>query len=546
MLLRAVKAHFAAGALLSVCLAVATGCRPPERPEDTGPAEAQAAARPSGGGEEYPLSGEERAAACYQAGLEYELAGDPGSAEECYRRAAELDPAEIGYRVRLGLLLAAVGRRGEGVDFLEAARDLGNRSFAVLQTLAEHYSDSGQEERAAEHFEMMLKGPELSVPGRVRDGAVLRMSFYLIGFYSRARRPGDAARVAEFMIGRFPGRPEFRLERAKHLLRAGAEALALEEIAAFEKRLPGSSAGARMLALHYSDRKLYAQALERAEAALVRLKAEPGATAGEVSRMRYFRADLLGKVRRFDEAAEELRGLLAGARDDGEKVEALVAMTYLDRARGKSGEAAGRLRGALASGMRSGRLYAALGAALADTGDLTEACRAYRRAQQISPDDVLYRLSLARLLERMGRRAQAAAELRAALMISPEDPECSSFLAVLYAEEGIRLEEAAERAATALRADPDSPRYLDAQGRVFFRQGLIDEARKALERAALKGAGAAGLERLGDAYFALGLWRRARVAWEKALGMGAPRPAVEKKLERITEARGRPTGTEDQ
>ncbi len=539
MSLRARTAHLAAGTLFSACLMVAAGCLPPEVPEDTGPAESQGGEEPRVAVAEYPLSDEELAAACYQAGLECELSGNPGAAEACYSRAAELDPKETGYRVRLGLLLAAVGRRGEGVPHLEAARDRGDRSFAVLQTLAEHYSAQDREDLAAEHFEMMLRGPDLSVPGRVRDGAVMRMSFYLIGYYSRAGRPGDAARVAAFLIGRFPNRPEFRLERARHLLAAGAEAMALEEIAIFERLLPGSSAAARMLALHYSRRKLYAQALERTETALARLKTEPGATPGEVSRMKYFRADLLGRVGRYEEAGRELRDLLAAAADDGEKVEALVAMTYLDRARGKSGEAAGRLRGALASGMRSGRLYAALALALTDTGDLEEACRAYRRAQQISPGDVHYRLSLARLLERMGRRVQAAAEVRAALRNSPEDPECSNFLAYLYAQEGIRLEEAAARAATALRADSDNPRYLGTQGWIFYRQGLIAEARKALELAALKGADATGFEHLGDTYFALGLWRRAQLAWERALSMDSARPGLRRKLERITDGGGR-------
>jgi tetratricopeptide (TPR) repeat protein len=516
---------------------VAAGCRAPRetRLEETGP-------EPPGmsvGVESYPLSRSERALAAYAAGMEAELAAMPRTALECYRLARELDPAEAEYHGRLGIVLAAGGEREEAGRHLARAVELGSRSFAVLQSLADYYLKKRRNDLAAQQFERMLTCPELSRPGAVRAGSVLRLAFFLTRHYSIAGRPGDAARVAGFLVKRFPRRAEFRLERAKYLLAAGSEATALEEVAEFQKMLPGSSAAERMMALHYSDRKLYGEAMKYVARAMAKVRADPGASAGEVTRLRYFRADLLGKLKRFDDARKELQDLLAGAGDDGEKVDALVALAYLDRSQGKPAEAALRMQGALSSGIRSGRLYGTMAKAFEDLDRFADAVNAYRLAQQLSPRDTGYRLSLARILERQGRRPQAAAEVRAALRVSPGDPACSHYLGHLYALEGINLEEAAQLIAVARRADGRNVRYLESEGLLLYRRGLVERARKLLELAALRGGGAEAYERLGDAYFALGLWHRADYAWKKALELDPRREGSRRKLDRIRRLRRR-------
>jgi len=520
-------ASFLAGLLLA-----AAGCRNPQSsvPEDTG-SEAFEAAADAG---IYVLSREEQAVSAFGAGIDAELAGDADIAVECYRLAIALEPGEGEYHAQLGLLLASLKRPGAGRHLTEASR-LGSGSFKLLQALAHHYIGKGRGDLAAQEFERMLTCRELNEPGSVREGAVLRLAFFLISHYSRVGRPSDAARVSRFLSRRYPRRAEFHLERAKHLLAAGLEATALEEVSEFEKMLPGSTAGARMLALHYSDRNLYSEALVQVERAVSKVRLDPGAAAGEVIRLRHFRANLLVKLKRYEDARRELQGLLAGAVDDGQKVDALVALGHLDRRRGKPEEAARRLQGALASGLLSGRLYGMLAGAFEDLGRFDQAGRAYRKAQQLSPRDTGYRLSLAELLERRGRRARAAGELRAALRVSPGEPACSGYLAYLYALEGINLEEAARLADIAMRAQPRNGKHLAARGWVLYRQGKVDEARKLLERAALLTPRAATFEHLGDACFALGLWRRARYAWSRALRMEPGRESVARRLERIGE-----------
>jgi len=96
--------------LASLALAAACGCRPAEPP-------AGRAARdpgPEGGVDGDELSDAERAVAAFQAGLEFELAGQIDEATECYRRAARLRPDGAVYHARLGQLLIGAGRGEEG------------------------------------------------------------------------------------------------------------------------------------------------------------------------------------------------------------------------------------------------------------------------------------------------------------------------------------------------------------------------------------------------------------------------------------------------
>jgi tetratricopeptide (TPR) repeat protein len=523
------RARFFTPTALLCFLAAAAGCRRrTTAPEQPPPSVAGRLPLP-----EQRLSSRERARAAYAAGFEAELDTVPRVAVECYRAAVDLDPGEPDYAARLGVLLVRLGRLDEGGAHLLAAERRGGSSFLLLQGLADYHLKKKRPDLAAQKFEKMLVCPELTSGSAARPGTVMRLALFLISHYHAAGRPRDAARVSAFLVKRHPTMAEFRLEHARHLLASGSEARALEEIAEFERLLPGSSAGSRTLAVHYSDNGLYAQALVQVELAIGKIRRDPGASPADVTRMRHFRADLLGKLRRYAEARKELRDLLAGAGDDGEKVDALVALAYLDRAQGKPREAVRRMQGAVASGMKSGRLYGAMAGALEDVGRLEDAGRAYRRALQLSPRDSGYRVSLARLLERRGRRPQAAAELRAGLRASPGDPGCSYYLGYLYALEGINLEEAEKLVGTARRSDPRNGRYMDAQGWVFYRQGRVEKARKVLESAVLRWPRAEAFEHLGDACFALGLWRRARHAWSRALRLDPRRTGPRLKLERI-------------
>jgi len=514
---------------LLAALAVCAGCGgPPGGRSESSAAGAQDA--------EVALSPAERAAAAFGAGVEAELAGDRDGAAECYRRAAELCPDEAGFEARLGLVLSGVPElAAEGAAHLERAEALGARDFAVHQTLATHYLGVGRKDRAAGEFEKLLACAEAAADPERFEPVAQRVAFFLVSHYQGEGQPEKAARVYGALIRSFPDRAELRLERAKLLLAAGDEPGGRSDVAAYEKLEPASPAGARLLAVHFSRKGNAAEALVETERAIARLKAggDPDDRPGDASAMRHFRAELLGRLKRFEEARRELDDLLACAPDDGERVDALVALAYLDRAAGLGAQAEKRLRAALDGGIKSARLHAALAEALAGSGQPGEAAESWRRAQDLAPKDNYYRLALAALLEKQLRRPAAAAELRAALENRPDDPAALNMLGYLYAQEGINLDEAAELVSRALAADPKNGHYLDSLGWVRYRQGRVEEALALLERAALAVPEAVVYEHLGDACYALGLNHRARSAWRKALELDKDSAAVERKLQRI-------------
>ncbi len=539
-----------AAALLPALPLLPAGCRAPEpaapatassgtvssEQPDQGPFEP---ADESEAPEVPELSAEELAVAAFSAGVDAEFSGDYAGAAQCYRRAAALDPGQPSFELRLGLVLVEIPETAaEGAGHLERAEKLGSRSFNVHQALAGHYLKKGDKARAAAEFEKLLACSEAAADPERFEPVALRIAFFLTSYYQSEGRPAEAARVYGTLIERSPDRAELRLERAKQWLAAGDDASARADVVAYEKLEPKSPAGSRLLAVHYSRQGRPAEALREADLAIAKLEAggDPDDRPGDLAAMRHFRAELLVKLRRFDEARRELDGLLANAADEGEKVDALVALAHLDRAADKSAEAERRLRAAIDSGLASARLHGALAETLAAAGHADEAADAWRRARDLAPKDAYYRLALASLLDLRGRRAAAAVELRALLEIHADNAEALNMLGYLYAREGINLDEAAELVGRALAADPKNGHYLDSLGWVRYRQGKVEEALGILERAAMNAPEAVIYEHLGDACYALGLARRARAAWTKAAELDTAASGPKRKLERLKPA----------
>jgi tetratricopeptide (TPR) repeat protein len=524
----------AAAGLLSACLA-AIGCRPGPESGPPGPPRAEPAAELLEEEAADPLSPEERAEAAFLAAAEAESSGDFKTAADLYRRAAAANPATRGLCLaRLGRALIVSGRTDEGLSCLAEAEAAGVRSPSLYRVLAGQHLAAGRKDEAAKAFEKMLAAADTLDSLELRETDVLRSATFLISLYQSQDRPADAARIYGHLVRFFPEWAEFHREYAKLCLAAGDEAGARREVAVYEKLVPTSAAGARMLAAYFSRKGDAAEALAETERALERMRRAPAAAQipGDLSAMRLFKADLLGRLKRFDAARRELDELMAAAADLGEKVDVLVAGADLDREEGKSAEAAKRLRAAIDGGLQSARLHGALAEALSETGDRRGAIEALRSAEEIAPRDNFYRMALARLYARGGQRAEAAAELRVALSASPDNAEALNMLGYLYAEEGINLEEAADMAARALAAEKDNGHFMDSLGWVRYRQGRAREALPLLERAAMLSPEPAIYDHLGDACYALGLFRRARAAWLKSKELDKDRPGVEHKLGR--------------
>ncbi len=107
---------------------------------------------------------------------------------------------------------------------------------------------------------------------------------------------------------------------------------------------------------------------------------------------------------------------------------------------------------------------------------------AYRRAIAIRPNDVDYRLALAKLLESLGRTTEALIEVQEAVRLRPDDPALRQNLAITYERlemYGLALDEA--QATAQLAPSDPTPQLLI--GDISRLMGELEAAAAAYERA---------------------------------------------------------------
>jgi tetratricopeptide (TPR) repeat protein len=147
------------------------------------------------------------------------------------------------------------------------------------------------------------------------------------------------------------------------------------------------------------------------------------------------------------------------------------------------------------------------------------------------PDSLDLRLARVFLLERSRRIDDAIRELRELLGRRPGDAIVQNALGYTLADHGRSLGEARELIASALEQMPDSAAVLDSMGWVLFRQGLLEDSLRYLERASALGSDPELELHLGEVQWALGRKDEARRTWSEALERHPANERLEKRLE---------------
>ncbi len=147
------------------------------------------------------------------------------------------------------------------------------------------------------------------------------------------------------------------------------------------------------------------------------------------------------------------------------------------------------------------------------------------------PDSLDLRLARVFLLERSRRIDEAIRELRELLGRRPGDAIVQNALGYTLADHGRSLGEARELIASALEQMPDSAAVLDSMGWVLFRQGLLEDSLRYLERASALGSDPELELHLGEVQWALGRKDEARRTWAEALERHPANERLEKRLE---------------
>ena len=145
--------------------------------------------------------------------------------------------------------------------------------------------------------------------------------------------------------------------------------------------------------------------------------------------------------------------------------------------------------------------------------------------------DLLYARAL--VAEQMGNPQQAIVDLRAALEKRPDDPNTLNALGYTLLEYGGPLEEARELLEKAIRLKPDDAAVLDSYGWLQLKLGNFSEALQYLQQAYAKSPDLEIAYHLGEVYWALKRFDKAREIWRQALEQAKDDPRWQKFYQRV-------------
>ncbi len=246
-------------------------------------------------------------------------------------------------------------------------------------------------------------------------------------------------------------------------------------------------------------------------------------------------ADILSRAGKNDDAVAIVHDLIKQEPNDPELTRSFSIL--LSRA-GKLDEAVDTLRNYLKVDVANPDLNALLGSFLMQGGKNDEAIALFKALIERYPNNEdlvkLARSTLSVVYTNMGDFAKGEAELEILFAKNPDDVGVNNDLGYLYADQGKNLEKAEGMIRKALSEDPDNNAYLDSLGWVLFKRGKVQEARIPLEKAAIDPRGDATIqEHLGDVYFQLQEYAKAKGTWEKALKIAAGSKPPDRRLAEI-------------
>jgi tetratricopeptide (TPR) repeat protein len=409
-------------------------------------------------------SSDARAAGEY--GLALEANGFPREAAAAFARAAELDPAEPGWRYHRAVVNAAAGETDAARAELEAlATELPDAAW-VRQRLGELLLALGDASAARVHFERVVElgstGSQGGVEGftglgacelalgqadeavRALERAVALEPGYKSARYQLGLAYRELGRVAEaereLALGqlaqprpladplsdelrRLTVGPTARLQLALQYLEAGRNDRAVRMLEALLERAPGDVVVLNNLAIALQR----TGELERAQALLTQAAEREPETATTWINLALLALD---------------RNTSARALEHAERAVALApesAKAHLARARvflrqRKTAEAVRDLEACLRLDARELEALALLGETWLAAGSAAEARAAFARLRVQAPHDARAALGLARAAHALGEDELARSELAAARALAPEHPELGALERLLGSE----------------------------------------------------------------------------------------------------------------
>src|SRR5256886_2344264 len=399
-------------------------------------------------------------------------------AEQAYRKAAELDPAELSHQRGLGQTLLAEEKYSEALKVYEKLSDVMPDDSDVYLRIAQIYRELHQLDKAEQNL----------VKARQYAPGSLEVMYNEAMLYQAQGRYEDAIRVLSNAVTDIKGQPPAAPSRRRSL------AILYQQLGQLYRDSQNYQAAiytfdelghlgeeedrrARMMIMDtYRAAKDLSKALQTGKEALTKYPADPA--------IRTSHALLLGENGQTDDAVKILRAQLHGDAGDRE--------TYLN----------------IAQVYERGRRY--------------KEAEGTARAAEVLPgqarENEMGWFLLGAIYERQKFFDKAEEQFKKVLAVNPKNAPVLNYYGYMLGDLGIRLDEAEALVQKALKEDPYNGAYLDSLGWIYFKENKLGASESTLRKAVERERHDATIHsHLGDLFAKLGRGDLAAAEWEKSL-----------------------------
>jgi len=408
----------------------------------------------------------------------YTQTHDFAKAEAAYRKAMDLDPAEISHLRGLAQTLLSEEKYSEALTAYQKLSDMLPDDADTYLRIAQIYRELHQLDKAEENL----------VKARQYAPGSLEVMYNEAMIYESQGRFEDAIRVLSD---------------------------AVTGVKAQSKVLPSRR---RSLAILYQQLGMLYRDTQNFQAAIYTFQELGHLGDEEDRRSRLMVMDTYRQARDLAKALQAGKEALAKYPDDTSIRSSLAMM--LGEAQ-QPDEAIKLLQAGLKGGAGDRETYLNYAQIYERSHRFKEAEEAARKAESLAvqpADNELAWLILGAIFERQKQYDKAEAEFKKVVDVNPKNAMVLNYYGYMLADRGIRLDEAHDLIQRALDLEPYNGAYLDSLGWAYYKQNKLDQAELTLRKAVERESHDPTIrEHLGDVLAKQGRTELAVAEWEKSL-----------------------------
>jgi tetratricopeptide (TPR) repeat protein len=457
----------------------------------------------------------------------YQEAGSRGAVDatvmrtwlRCCARAENVEGTRAAYKTYLD---SHPGRVQVALEALRLELQLGGEPDSVLVPYGELLAEPAVAEEVAK---LLLEG---GFPGAAESflesvAHHLELALWQGVSLEAQGKTAKAASLYEALLDSFPDDPRPVVSLFNLWRKLGESSRAVEVGKRLVSLRPDSTAWAKAVAAYAVQEGMANEALRILRDALLQAETESG--------LHYMLATVYART---DSLEHALREALVAIELDSTSAEPVLLAGWVVTRLGRRGEAIGLLRDRLQATGRDLPVLLMLGSLLVQEDSPEEAIPFLEEASagDSSESRVFYELGVA--YERVDRIAAAASAFRRCLHLDPSNASAYNYLGYMLADRGLELEKALQLIRKALGFEPENGYFVDSLGWVYYRLGMLEDARRELERAAeLVADDPVIREHLGRVYLDSGMRDEAEIQLRTALELGSADPEVQRSLDAL-------------